>query len=248
MNEDDFTPLALDDVFAFSCTPEVACFNECCRNLNQFLTPYDILRLKNHLGLTASVFLERYTVTHIGPETGLPVVVLRQDPASGMACPFVSERGCTVYEARPSSCRAYPLARLASRCRETGRVAEHYALLREPHCLGFREEKRQTVRQWIADQGLSECNEMNDLLMEIIGLKSRHHPRPLDIRERQMFHLACYDLDAFRKQVLEKGLLSAFHPDPELLRAAESDDKALLRLSMAWLKQALFGIPGGSAS
>ncbi|WP_373500003.1 YkgJ family cysteine cluster protein [Desulfococcus sp.] len=243
--ENELTPLSPDDVFTFSCTPAVACFNECCRNLNQFLTPYDILRLKNHLGLSSSVFLERHTVTHIGPETGLPVVVLRQDPASGMTCPFVSDRGCIVYEARPSSCRAYPLARLASRCRETGKVTEHYALMREPHCRGFREEKRQTVRQWIEDQGLSACNEMNDLLMEIIGLKSRLHPQPLDIRERHIFHLACYDLDAFRKQVFEKDLLKEMAPDPELLLAAENDDTVLLRLAMAWLKQTLFGKPEG---
>ena len=240
--ENDLIPLSPDDVFSFSCTPKVACFNECCRDLNQFLTPYDILRLKAHLNLPSPDFLERYTVTHIGPETGLPVIVLRQNPASGMTCPFVGDRGCTVYENRPSSCRIYPLARLASRSRDTGKITERFALIREPHCKGFREEKQQTVRQWILDQGLAEYNEMNDLLMEIIGLKSRFHPGPLDIRERHLFHLACYDLDSFRKQVFEKNLLKEMPP------AAKTDDTALLRLSLAWLKKTLFTPNAGGAS
>ena len=59
--ENELTPLSADDAFTFGCNPGVACFNECCRDLNQFLTPYDILRLKNHLNLSSSAFLERYT-------------------------------------------------------------------------------------------------------------------------------------------------------------------------------------------
>lgn len=246
--ENELTPLSADDAFTFACTPGVACFNECCRDLNQFLTPYDILRLKNHLNLSSSAFLERYTVTHIGPETGLPVIVLRQNAALGMTCPFVSEKGCTVYEHRPSSCRTYPLARLASRSRDTGKVTEHYALMREPHCKGFGEQKQQTVRQWIDDQGLAAYNEMNDLLMEIIGLKTRCHPQPLDVRERHLFHLACYDLDTFRKQVFENNLLKDMPPPPEVLNAAETDDTLLLRVSLAWLKTTLFGATEDSAS
>jgi hypothetical protein len=241
MEENELIPLGPDDTFTFACNPDVPCFNECCRDLNQFLTPYDILRLKKHLNLPSPAFLERYTVTHIGPETGLPVIVLRQDAASGMTCPFVSDRGCTVYENRPSSCRIYPLARLASRSRETGELTEHYALMREPHCKGFRGQKQQTVREWIHSQGLAEYNEMNDLMMGLIGLKARRHPQPLDIRERHLFHLACYDLDTFRKQVFENDILKNAPPPPGLLSAAETDDTVLLRLSLNWLQQTLFG-------
>jgi len=243
--ENGLTALSPDEAFTFSCTPAVPCFNECCRDLNQFLTPYDILRLKNHLNLSSADFLAQYTVTHTGPATGLPVVVLRQNAASGKTCPFVSTAGCTVYNDRPSSCRSYPLARLASRCRETGRITEHYALIREPHCNGFRENRRQTVRRWIDDQGLRPYNEMNDLLMEIIGMKARRHPGPLDFRERHIFHLACYDLDAFRKRMVENDLLKEMSPAPEILAAAATDDTVLLRLSLAWLKKTLFGAAEG---
>ena len=50
-----------DEVFRFACSPGVACFNACCRDLNQSLYPYDILRLKKRLKLPSGEFLERYT-------------------------------------------------------------------------------------------------------------------------------------------------------------------------------------------
>jgi hypothetical protein len=49
----NMTPLSLDDSFQFSCTKHVTCFNSCCRDLNQFLTPFDILQLKNYLEITS---------------------------------------------------------------------------------------------------------------------------------------------------------------------------------------------------
>ena len=108
----------------------MACFNECCRNLNQFLYPYDILRLKKKLGLTSGEFLERYTTQHIGPESGLPIVTLKTADAERLTCPFVTEKGCRVYSDRPASCRTYPLVRAIARNRGTGRVREHFMLIK----------------------------------------------------------------------------------------------------------------------
>ena len=77
MKEPELIPIGIDDTFGFVCHKEVLCFNHCCRDLNQALTPYDVLRLKNHLKITAQVFLEQYAVVYSGPATGLPVVSLR---------------------------------------------------------------------------------------------------------------------------------------------------------------------------
>ena len=44
-----------------------------------------------------------------GTRTGLPVVSLRFNDSNDLACPFVTEAGCSVYPARPGSCRTYPL-------------------------------------------------------------------------------------------------------------------------------------------
>ncbi len=239
--EYEVIPLSPDDVFPFSCSQKISCFNECCRDISQFLTPYDILRLKNHLGLHSDEFLKQYTTQHTGPETGLPVIVLRQDQASDMKCPFVRPEGCSVYENRPSSCRTYPLARLASRSRETGKIAEQYVLLREDHCKGHFENHQQSVRGWVKQQGLEVYNEMNDLMMEIISLKKQVHPAALDFREKHIFHMALYDLDNFRTHVFQNHLLEKLGVSSEELDTAREDDVMLLRLGLRWIKYAFFG-------
>ncbi|MEZ4524721.1 MAG: YkgJ family cysteine cluster protein [Desulfobacterales bacterium] len=240
--EYEVIPLSPDDVFPFSCSRTVSCFNECCRDITQFLTPYDILRLKSHLGIHSNEFLKQYTTQHTGPETGLPVIVLRQDHSSDMKCPFVRPEGCSVYENRPSSCRIYPLARLASRSRETGKIAEHYVLLQEDHCKGHFENHQQTVGDWVKQQGLEIYNEMNDLMMEIISLKKQVHPAALDFREKHMFHMALYDLDNFRTQVFGNRALDKLEISSADLAAAEKEDPALLKLGIRWVKYAIFGM------
>ncbi len=233
-------PISIEDKFKFSCSAKVPCFNECCRDLNQFLTPYDILCLKNHLGMTSSAFLERYTTQHRGPETGLPVIALKPDDALKFKCPFVTKAGCSVYNARPSSCRIYPLARAVSRSRETGKITEHFALIKESHCRGFEQETTRTVRQWIENQKITGYNEINDMLMEIISLKKHTRPGPLDMKSSNFFQIALYDLDRFRPHIFEKGLLDAFHLDSDTLEAVKNDDVELLKLSHRWIKQILF--------
>ena len=42
-------PLDTSQPFCFACSPKVPCFNACCRDLNQVLTPYDVLCLKRFL-------------------------------------------------------------------------------------------------------------------------------------------------------------------------------------------------------
>ncbi|MBW1747501.1 MAG: YkgJ family cysteine cluster protein [Deltaproteobacteria bacterium] len=241
--ENNISPLLSNDTFKFSCTQKISCFNECCRDLNQFLTPYDILRLKNQLGLTSSIFLERYTTRHTGPETGLPIITLKTDSAHEFKCPFVTASGCRVYEDRPSSCRMYPLIRVASRSRETGTVTEQYMLLKEAHCLGCKQGHQWTVRKWIENQEVAIYNQMNDMFMEIIGLKNRLLPGPLDIKSGLMFHWACYDLDTFRSHIFDKDLLGGWNLDPKTPYALKHDDIELLQFGFKWVKETLFGKP-----
>ena len=54
------TKLERDDTFMFDCHSGLACFNECCRNINLFLYPYDVLRLSNCLGISSDEFLDKY--------------------------------------------------------------------------------------------------------------------------------------------------------------------------------------------
>ena len=237
--EPQFDYIDINESFGFGCHAGVPCFNACCRDLNQFLTPYDILRLKNHLGLPSGEFLGRYTSQHIGPETGLPIVTLKPEAGEELLCPFVSPDGCRVYKDRPSSCRTYPLVRGLSRSRETGEVTEQFMVLEEPHCLGFREKSRHTVRQWINGQKIGLYNEINDRLMEIISLKNQLMPGPLDLKSSRMFYLALYDLDNFRSQIKKNGLLDGFQVDSSTMNTAMEDDVVLLELGMEWVKKVL---------
>lgn len=249
---EEMIPIGIDDTLSFECSPDVSCFNECCRDLNQYLTPYDILRLKNCLGIKSDVFLRQYTSRHNGPESGLPVITFKADPSAGYACPLVKESGCSVYEDRPSSCRMYPLARAIVRSRQTGELTEHFALIEEPHCNGFGHKdgylhrnsplKQITVREWLKGQKVALYNDMNDKMMEIITLKNRIMPGKLDGVDADRFYLACYDLDTFREKIFKDGLLDDFNISGSFLEKIKIDDVALLELGLSWVKNTLFGI------
>ncbi len=229
-----------EEPFRFACSPGVVCFNACCRDLNQSLYPYDILRLKKRLRLSSCEFLERYTTQHVGPGSGLPIVTLKPNDDGRLTCPFVSEKGCGVYSDRPSSCRTYPLVRAISRCRKTGRVSERFMLLKEPHCLGFNKPQKQTARQWIEDQEIETYNSINDKLMQIIRLKNQVLPGPLDLKSRHLVYLALYDLDNFRNQIFKNKLPENFEVHPQKLNPAKADDTELLEIGMEWIKQVVF--------
>jgi len=240
---DEMVPVTLEDDLSFVCSPDVSCFNQCCRDLNQFLTPYDVLRLKRALGMSSHEFLKKYTQRHNGPESGLPVVTFKMDPSTQYACPFVTLTGCSVYQDRPASCRMYPLARAVVRSRDTGQMVEYFALIEEPHCHGFGRKSGQTVGQWLSGQDVKEYNAMNDKLVEVIGLKNQIMPGPLDGADGDRFYLACYDLDTFREQIRDKGLLSGLPVSAGTLKEAMDDDVALLELGLIWIKYVLFGVP-----
>lgn len=113
-------------------------------------------------------------------------------------------------------------------------------LLKEPHCLGFNQGQTWTTRSWISDQGIAAYNQINDLLMEIISLKNRLMPGPLDIESSRLFHMACYDLDTFRSNIFAKENLDDWNVDAKTLDAVENDDEALLKLGLKWIKFKLF--------
>jgi hypothetical protein len=129
--------------------------------------------------------------------------------------------------------------RAVSRSRETGRVTEHYALLKEPHCLGHTQAEKTTVSRWIQSQGLLPYNEMNDKILDIISLKNQVLPGPLDLATSRFCAMALYDLDAFHQNVFEKFLLRGLVSDANTLEQARTDDLALLALGMEAVKQVI---------
>ncbi len=238
---EEMIPVHPDEEMTFDCNSQNECFNECCRDLNQALTPYDVLRMKSNLGLSSQQFLKTYTSLHHGPESGLPVVEFKPNPAAGYACPFVTKQGCSVYKDRPASCRMYPLARAIARSRETGQVVEYFALIEEPHCKGFKKKKGQTIRDWLKGQDVDAHNMQNDKLMELISLKNRIMPGKLEGVLADKFYLALYDIDEFRDQIMDKNLLDELDI-PKNIFDTLKEDEALLNFGLSWVKHELFGV------
>jgi Fe-S-cluster containining protein len=207
------------------------------------MTPYDILRLKNRLGLSSSQFLKRYTVSHVGPESGLPVVSLKMLAKEDFKCPFVGPKGCAVYKDRPGACRTYPLGRMAVRNQGQHDCKETFFLIKENHCLGFQESKEWTIETWKKNQRLETYNAMNDLMMDVLSLKNRSGKRRLTKEEAEIFSMACYDLDRFRDFVFQEDLLKTASSKTVTKKTIQTDDVALMQYALEWVKEVLFANP-----
>lgn len=226
--------------FRFACHNALPCFTRCCTDLELVLTPYDIIRLKNRLHLSSGDFLDRHTTVSTDRLSRLPVVKLKMQTDENRRCPFVSPKGCVIYADRPGACRLYPLGRAASKLSKS-RTGEYYFTVKESHCLGWKEEKEWTIQAWLTDQGLDEYNTMNDSFMEIVTGRPPKTLRKLSNPQLQMYYMACYDLDAFRRFVFESSFLDRFDIAEESLNRIRTDDIELMAIACRWLKFSLFG-------
>lgn len=238
----DYPRMDPESTFRFKCHPGVPCFNRCCGDVNIFLTPYDVLRAKNRLGITSTEFMSRYTALPIDRNQRFPVILFRMKDDEGKTCHFVDpEKGCTIYEDRPWSCRMYPLGLASPKEGSPEAEQEFYFLLKEEVCLGHEEEQTLTVREWIENQGIGEYDEMGRLYKEITLHDFFERGGQLKPEQMEMFYTACYDLDNFREFVFESTFLERFEVEPEIVAAMERDDEALLRFAFRWLRFCLFG-------
>jgi Fe-S-cluster containining protein len=237
----DYPRLQPDSEFAFGCHPGVPCYNACCADVNIFLTPYDIIRLKNRLGISSEEFLKKYTLMPFDKNLNYPVVMFQMSDNEAKSCQFVAEKGCTVYEDRPWACRMYPAGLASPRHDDEQTEKEFYFLLHDPICKGFNEPKKWTVAQWMHDQGVDEYDEMGREFKEITLHKYFKEGKGITPKQVEMFFEACYNVDKFRNFVFKSTFLKKFDVDAETLDKIKTDDIALLRFSYRWLRFALFG-------
>ncbi len=231
--------------FRFACHAGLSCFTRCCRNVDMFLYPYDILRLKKRLGIDSEEFLERYARFVEGSNPYFPAVMMRMRDTGDRPCPFLAESGCTVYEDRPSACRTYPLERAVDRRFVRGRPREFYFLTNHPYCLGHGEGREWKVRDWLRDQGLLYANHMDDLWAEMDTLFAANpwEGEGVDGPRRRLAVMICYNIDGFRRYVEAHRVLDRFRLPSSRLRDIRRDDEALLRFGYDWLKFLLAGQP-----
>lgn len=234
--------LSLDDNFQFRCYPGIACFNECCRNIDILLTPYDVLRLARRLKLTTTEFLARHAELFEMDGQGMPGVKMKTK-ADSRECQFLTGQGCGVYEDRPAACRYYALGATAMRPKDSHVVEDFFFVVKEPHCLGHNDPKTQTIREYRKDQGVEIYDEMNREWREIVLKKRSSGPtvgRPSD-RSFDLFFVASYDLDSFRAFVTSASFLDSYLVSAALLGQVRADDAGMMRFAFRFLKQALFG-------
>jgi hypothetical protein len=81
--------LKKNDTFSFHCHPGIGCFNRCCRNLNLFLYPYDVIQLKDNLGLSSDQFLDRFVDVVLRKSSAFPEVLLRMSENDEKTGPFM---------------------------------------------------------------------------------------------------------------------------------------------------------------
>jgi Fe-S-cluster containining protein len=226
----------------FQCRKGIACWNACCSNIDISLTPYDVLRLKQHLGISSTEFLHKYTVPYEMEKDGIAGVKLRP-VENGTACQFMRPEGCGVYADRPTACRYYPVALLSMRKQDEYADTSSYALVREEHCLGHNEPRSLSIDDYRKEQGLDEYDELARGWRQLILKKKSSGPavgKPSK-RSLQLFFMACYDVDRYREFVASDGFADVYDiPADELLRIL-GDDKELMLFAFRFLRQVLFG-------
>ena len=223
------------DPLRFACHPGVACFNECCRELDLALSPYDVLRLRKALGMRSGSFLEKYIIISREEGQTFPLCYLTMIDDGRASCVFVTEKGCQVYGDRPGSCRVYPIGRGVF-IGKNGTIEESLALVHEQHCQGFTEERCQLCAEYLDSQGMGQYKIYDDALLPL-----HQHPQvqakkfiPAE-KQLNQYILALYDLDRFR-QLLNAGTISLPFPlSAKEMQGLTGDDAELMLLGIKWL-------------
>jgi Fe-S-cluster containining protein len=231
-------PLTLNSTFRFSCHSGLACFNHCCREPTIILSPYDILRLKQRLGLTSGDFLGRYTRQIQEEHSRLPLLFLRLKEGPEGGCTFLKAQGCTVYADRPAACRLFPITQ-GSRWAKTG-VEDFYFCRRLDYCQGFDSQEDWTVASWIDNQGFAEYDQGRRPWLELILRLGQADLPPPDPQAQTLFFQTLYDLDNFRRFVFESAFLRVYGLEREVVEHLHCDAAALLRFAYAYLQASLF--------
>ena len=239
----DMVPEMLDlgSKLQFRCHTGISCFNACCRQADVTLTPYDVIRLKDNLGKTATEFLKEHTVPFRMDKDGLPGVKLRTTDEG--ACLLMTEAGCSVYEDRPTACRYYPLGHMSMLATGAKTDEAHYFLIQEEHCKGHQEERQQSIAEYLKEQETALYDEMNREWQQLMLKRRSMGPavgRPPEAT-LQMFFMCSNDMDRFRRFVLSENFRATYDLDDSTYQVLEQEDLSLMQFGVRLMRQAFFG-------
>ena len=232
------------DTFRFRCHAGIACFNRCCRNLKLFLYPYDLLRLKNALGMTSDQFLDEHVDVVLRQGNHFPEVLLRMADNEQQTCPFLSDDGCRVYADRPDTCRFFPVERgVLFDAHRQEPVPVHF--FRPPDfCLGQHEDQQWNMAGWAQDQQAALYDRMTTRWAQV---KHLFQSDPWGSegpggQKAKMAFMAAYNIDAFRQFIFESTFLARFRVKPGLVKKIRKDDVEMMTFGWDWIKLFVFGI------
>ncbi len=235
-----------EDTFCFRCHPQIACFNQCCRNLNLFLYPYDVMRLRQYLEISSDDFIDRHVDVVLRQGHHFPEVLLRMAENDQHTCPFLTEAGCSVYADRPDTCRTFPVEQGALFDAVTGRSAPVYFFRPPDFCLGAQEAQQWTIDSWTQDQEAGLHHQMTLRWAEIRRL-FQNDPwgaeGPQGAKAKMAF-MAAYNLDRFRQFLFESSFFKRYRVKPDLKKKMRVSDKDLLLFGFEWIKFFVWGIRG----
>jgi len=233
-----------DDTFNFRCHPEVSCFNRCCRNLNLFLYPFDVVRLKQCLGLTSDEFLDEYVDVVLGPSNFFSDVLLRMAPVPEKTCPFLTATGCSVYADRPDTCRTFPIEQGMLYDAQNKKDTPVYFFRPPDFCRGQDESQEWTISGWSRDQ---EAELYHKMTARWAAVKRLFQEDPWGLEgpggaKAKMAFMATYNVDNFRDFIFQSSFLTRYKVTSALLKKLETDDVHLLKFGFEWVKLFIFGI------
>ena len=234
MNDQNDTKVlyTLDEEFNFSCDRTLPCFNSCCRDINIFLTPYDVMRMRKSLWLPSDEFLRKFTVAILGDD-GIPLVVLKMKEDDDKTCPFVGPEGCSIYQDRPWSCRMFPVFPVSHEEQE-------FLIEEKTSCHGFRLKKSSTVRQWKQDQDIAKYDSMNEAYKKITLHEFFQNGNKIESGMSKLAYNTCYDLDAFKRFIFSSRFFDIYEVDVQTIEAIKNDEEELLKFAYRWVEFSLF--------
>ncbi len=208
-----------------------------------YLYPYDIIRLKNRLGLSSEQFLDQHTTIAFRDNPYFPSVMLKMSDRRDKSCSFLDTGGCSVYADRPFSCRAYPLERAVRRSGAPDGPEEMVFIVRHSHCRGHEANRIWTVPDWVENQHIKTDNEINDRWVEIDTL-FRQNPwgsEGIMGPKLKMAFMACFNVDQLKRFIQESTFLERFDLDFRRRNLMLESDTKLLEFGFDWVEFFLTG-------
>lgn len=237
-------PLARNERFQFRCHRGLTCFNQCCRNLNLFLYPYDVLRLRKRLNVDSEQFLDAHVDVVLREGNHFPDVLLRMADNQARTCPFLGDEGCSVYPDRPDTCRTFPVEH-GLRFNDPPGGSEIVSFFRPPDfCKGRHEDRMWTLAEWADDQEAKTHNEMTVRWAKIkaLFLDDPWGSEGLNGAKGKMAFMAAYNIDRFRDFVFKSSFLKRYRVKQPLVKKLRVSDRELLLFGFEWIRFFVWGM------